>query len=267
MKVVGVVSQKGGVGKTTLALNLAYALAKRNHRLLLVDSDPQGAVGLSLQRPSTDVGLAGYVADRTPLDQVVIKTRIPELDLLPVGNIAFQDSHAFACRMADGAEMKRLVADAQSRYSLMLVDTPAGFGGCTMGVLRVADLALAPLQAEPVALRTASQLLEVLGAIRQEGGKVKLAGVVLTMLELRNPDSLAVATQVWAEFPTKAVFQTTVPRDRTFLQASTAGVPLGLLSRRAPPVAAVFDQLAQELEPHLELEVDSKEDGPIALFA
>lgn len=267
MKVVGVVSQKGGVGKTTLALNLAYALAKRGHKTLLVDTDPQGAVGLSLQRPATDVGLAGYVADRSPLDQVVIKTRIPELDILPVGNIAFQDSHPFACRMADGAELKRLVADASPRYELMLVDTPAGFGGVTMGALRVADLAVAPLQAEPVALRSAAQLLEVVGAVRQEGSKVKLAGVVLTMLELRNPDSLAVATQVWAEFPTKAVFQTSVPRDRTFLQASTAGVPLGLLSRRAPPVAAVFDQLAQELEPHLELEVDSKEDGPIALFA
>ena len=267
MKVVAVVSQKGGVGKSTLALNLGYALARRGHRLLLADVDPQGAIGLSLQRPSTDAGLAGYVADRTPLEQVVIKTRIPEFDLLPVGNIAFQDSHPFACRMADGAEMKRLVGDAQSRYSVMLVDTPAGFGGATMGVLRVADLAVAPLQAEPVSLRSASQLLEVLGALRQEGHKVKLAGVVLTMLELRNPDSLAVATQVWAEFPTKAVFQTSVPRDRTFLQASTAGVPLGLLSRRAPPVAAVFDQLAQELEPHLELEVEGKEDGPIALFA
>jgi len=267
MKVVGVVSQKGGVGKTTLALNLAYALAKRGHKTLLVDTDPQGAVGLSLQRPSTDVGLAGYVADRSPLDQVVIKTRIPELDILPVGNIAFQDSHPFACRMADGAELKRLVTDAQPRYTVMLVDTPAGFGGVTMGALRVADLALAPLQAEPVALRSAAQLLEVISAVRAEGSKVKLAGVVLTMLELRNPDSLAVATQVWAEFPTKAVFQTSVPRDRTFLQASTAGVPLGLLSRRAPPVAAVFDQLSQELEPHLELEVDGKEDGPIALFA
>src|SRR6185369_3997602 len=110
----------------TLALNLAYALAKRNHRVLLADSDPQGAVGLSLQRPTTDVGLAGYVADRAPLDQVVIKTRIPELDILPVGNIAYQDSHPFACRMADGVELKRLAADAQARgYSLVLMDTPA----------------------------------------------------------------------------------------------------------------------------------------------
>jgi chromosome partitioning protein len=72
---------------------------------------------------------------------------------------------------------------------------------------------------------------------------------------------------VWGEFPQKAVFQTTIPRDRTFLQASTAGVPLGLLSRRAPPLAAVFDQLAQELEPHLDVAAEGKDDGPIALFA
>lgn len=267
MKVVAVVSQKGGVGKTTLALNLAHALSRRSHRVLLVDTDPQGAVGLSLQRPATDVGLAAYVAQRTPLDQVVIHTRLPELDILPVGNIAFQDAHPFACRMADGAEMKRLYSDAQSRYSLVLVDTPAGFGGVTMGVLRHADVVMAPLQAEPVALRSSAQLLEVLASMREDGAKVKLAGLVMTMLELKNPDSLSVATQVWSQFPPNAVFQTTIPRDRTFLQASTAGVPLGLLSRRAPPLAAVFDQLAQELEPHLDLEAEDKDDGPVALFA
>jgi chromosome partitioning protein len=267
MKVVSVVSQKGGVGKTTVALNLAYALAKRSFRTLLVDTDPQGAVGLSLARPATDVGLAGYVASRAPLEQAVLHTRIPELHLMPVGNIAFQDSHAFACRMADGSELKRVCTEAQGRYDIVLIDTPAGFGGVTMGVLRVSDVAVAPLQAEPVALRSSAQLLEVMASVRQEGAKVRLAGVVLTMLELRNPDSLGVATQVWGRFPDKAVFQTSIPRDPTFLQASAAGVPVGLLSRRAPPLAAVFDQLAQELEAHLGLEEDGKEDGPIALLA
>ncbi len=266
MKVLSVASQKGGVGKTTVALNLSFALAQRGRRVLLVDTDPQGAVGLSLARTSGGPGLAGWIAHRLPIEQAVLTTRVPEFEVLPIGDIAFQDSHAFACRLEDGTELSRLVAEAQGRYDLLVVDTPAGVGGVTMGVLRVSDFVLVPLQAEPVALRSASQIIEVLSALRHEGAKVQLGGVLLTMLDLRNPDSLAVATDLWGRLPDNTIFHTNVPRDPTFLRASSAGVPLGLLSRRPPPMAAVFDQLAQETEERLGLDKE-RDDGPVALFA
>lgn len=107
MKVLAVVSQKGGVGKTTLALNLAFAMARRGWRTLLADSDPQGGVGLSLDRRDGGQGLAGMVAGVATLDEAVLHTRMPELDLLPIGAIAVQDTHGFGSRLADGRELAR----------------------------------------------------------------------------------------------------------------------------------------------------------------
>lgn len=266
MKVLSVVSQKGGVGKTTVSLNLALAFARRGHRSLLVDADPQGAIGLSLQRGSGGPGLASYVARRGPLDRAVAHTKLPELDLLPMGNIAIQDTAAFGARLNDGTELQRLLGECGA-YDLVMIDTPSGFSGVTMGAMRVSTHVISPLQAEPLAVRSASQLLEVVAALRRDGATVTLAGLVLTMLDLRNGDSLGVATEVWSDFPEAAVLQTNIPRDAAFLKASGAGVPVGLLSRTPPPVAALFDQLAQELEPKLGLRKEVKDDGPISLFA
>jgi len=101
----------------------------------------------------------------------------------------------------------------------------------------------------------------------EEGAPVALAGFVLTMLDLRNPESLGVATEAWAGFPEAAVLQATIPRDPVFLKASGEGVPVGLLSAHPPPVAALFDQVAVELEARLDLGKELPDDGPISLFA
>ena len=268
MKVLAVVSQKGGVGKTTLALNLAFGMARRGWRTLLADTDPQGGVALSLDRREGGQGLAGIVAGVASLGEAVLHTRMPELDLLPIGAIAVQDTHGFGSRLVDGRELGVLVESAAPRYDLLLLDTPSGFGGVTMGALRVADFALTPLQAEPVALRSVPQLLEVMAALRQEGSKAHLAGAVLTMLQVRNKTSLGVAQEIWARFPADLVLQTQVLRDPTFLEASSLGVPLGLMRRHPPAQAAVFDQLAQELEERIDLiRGGGDDDGPIPLFA
>ncbi len=267
MKVIGVVSQKGGVGKTTVALNLAYALARRGQRVLLADTDPQGGVGLSLQRLQPGPGFAGYVARKLPLESVVVKTRLPEFDVLPMGNIAIQDTHALAARLVDGAELRRLVSDAGPRYGILVLDTPSGFTGVTLGAMRVSTAVVSPLQAEPLAMRSASQLLEVLAALRAEGATLTLGGFLLTMLDLHNADSLGVAMEAWSDLPNAVVFQTTIPRDPLFLRASGAGVPVGLLSHQPPPVAALFEQAAMELEARIGLAKDEKDDGPIPLFA
>jgi chromosome partitioning protein len=137
-----------------------------------------------------------------------------------------------------------------------------------MGALRIADFALTPLQAEPMALRSLPQILEVLAVLRDEGAKVRLVGAMLTMLPVRNKDSLAVAQDVWGRFPAELVLQTQILRDPTFLEASTLGVPLGLMRRHPPAQAAVFDQLAQELELRMQLHQDAQaDDGPLSLFA
>jgi chromosome partitioning protein len=265
MRSVAIVSAKGGVGKTTLALNLALALARRPWRTLLVDADPQGAIGASLHKKTASAGLAGYLAGRTTLEAALVQTRLPELVLLPIGPLAVQDTQGFAEHLADGKALGALAATASPRFDVMLVDTPAGFAGITMGALRASHYALAPLQAEPIALRALTQLLDVLAVLRQEQRRVKLAGVALTMLQLRNRESLSVAQETWAKLPPEIVLETNIPRDPIFLEASAVGVPVGLLRQSPPPIASLFDRLATELEPRLELTTKS-DDGPVWLL-
>jgi chromosome partitioning protein len=265
MKSLVIVSQKGGVGKTTLALNLSFALARLGFRVALVDGDPQGAVGHSLRGAADSPGLAGYVAHQG-LSGSLLGTRIPELSILPIGAVPPHQVPDFYARVADGQLYRALLGEL-SAFDLVMIDTPSGFNGSTIGAMRAADMALSPLQAEPVALRTFPQLLSAVGALREEGSRIELVGLVLCMLQQRNSDSLAVAEEVWASLPSQLVLETTVPRDSSVLAASTAGVPLGLLSRLSPPpIALVFDQLATELAPRLGL-VREGEDGPIGLFA
>jgi chromosome partitioning protein len=271
MQSLCVASQKGGVGKTTVALNLAYALATKGSRVLLVDTDPQGAIGLSLRSRSGKgggPGLAGFTGGNLRLEDVVVRTRLAELDLLPVGPVAIQDSHGFAVHLADGSELARLKALAGSAaYDYMIFDTPSGFGGITLGALRAADWVLSTLQAEPIAMRSFPQLLEVLGALHRDGMAAQLLGVVLTMVQLRNRTSSSVAEEAWTRMPEDVVFDTTIPRDPVFLEASAQGVPLGLLRNRPPPMAALFDQLAQEVQVRVGHSEGGEDEGPISLFA
>jgi len=259
-----VASQKGGVGKTTLSLNLAYALAQRKWRTLLIDADPQGSIGYSVQGAlHQQAGLAEVLAGREALASTVVSSRLPEFDLLPVGRLAPTGAFAWSAGLEDGERLGQLFDQAKAEYDVVVVDTPPAMGGVTLGALRQADFVIMPLQAEPLAARTVRQLLDVLGSLREAGSQVELAGLVLTMLQSRLEPSLAVAQESWRLFPQDLVFGAAVPRDSAFLHASAAGTPVALLHRRPPAVAAVFDQLAAELELKIGLEIDDDQAIPL----
>ncbi len=257
--VLVVASQKGGVGKTTLTLNTAYAFARRGWKTLLVDADPQGSIGFSISgRLREQAGLAELLVGSGDLSAAVTSTRLAELDLLPVGAVPAGEAFRWSAGLEDGAELGRLFDRARSLYDVVLVDTPPAMGGVTAGALRRADFVVLPLQAEPLAARSTSQVLEVLGTLREGGAAVQMAGLVLTMMQSRQDPSLAVAQESWRLFPDDLVLEASIPRDAVFLQASAEGVPVSLLRRRPPAVAAVFDQIAAELENRIGLEVDDR---------
>jgi chromosome partitioning protein len=256
-------SLKGGVGKTTTALNTAFAFARRGTRTLLVDTDPQGAIGLSLDGVGERPGLASSLSNGSALPDV-IKTRLPELQILPMGAVDALDVDDFSKDAREQDVLRRIIDRSQHEYDAVLFDTPAGLGGMTRLALESVDNVIAVAQCEPLALRSLPRLLELLAKLREAGDSCSLLGVVCNMSSFRDPVVLASLEELWALYR-DSVFETAIPRDPNFLQASRAGVPLGLLSRRPPAVAAVFDSLAAEIEGRLGVQEGGDDGGPIRL--
>lgn len=249
MIAISTASQKGGVGKTTLCINLAYSLARRGWRVLLVDTDPQGGVGLSLARSTAArEGFYEIITGRGDLQRLVITTRLPELEVLPAGQLdaslrADSASHEIPARLAD------LLRAAELRgVDVVLFDTAAGLNGMTEAVLKASDYVLLPQQAEPLAIRSVPHMLETLARYRADGAGVKVAGILLTMVMREHEMSLRVARELREMLPANLMFQQSIPRLPSFLDASALGVPVALTRRNPPPEALLFDQIAAELE-------------------
>jgi chromosome partitioning protein len=266
MRSVALASQKGGVGKTTVALNVAFALARRGWRTLLVDGDPQGSIGLSLLGEAGGrEGLVEFLEGSEPLARYAQPTRVPELHVLTAGRPSPTRSERWEASLANGGG-SRLIAEAAPTYELLVADTASGLHGGTLALIRQLDHLLVPIQAEPLALRSIGQVLEAVGRLRADSDRLSIAGFIVTMLSSRQNVSLAVAQETWSMLPVDLVLEAFIPRDEAFLVASARGVPLGLLGKRPPPVATIFDQLAAELEPRLGLLTEEAEVEPIPLL-
>jgi chromosome partitioning protein len=248
---ISTASQKGGVGKTTLCINLAYSLARRGWRVLLVDTDPQGGVGLSLAKSAKSrEGFYEFLLHRGELPHLVITTRLPELEVMPAG---LSDASASASAVTMGHEAPGRIADLLRAAELrgvdcVLFDTAAGLMGMTETIVKACDYVVLPQQAEPLAIRSVPHMLETLARYRAEGAGVKVAGILLTMVMREHEMSLRVARELREMLPAHLMFQQSIPRLPSFLDASALGVPVALTKRNPPPEALIFDQIAAELE-------------------
>ncbi len=257
---IATASQKGGVGKTTLCINLAYSLARRGWKTLLIDTDPQGAVGLSLARSTRQKrGFYDVLAQQAALLEVIIPTRLPEFVLVPCGQY---DAIARLGTAALGSDLSSRLRDMlraaeTAGFECVLIDTAAGLTGVTEQVLKVCDYVLLPQQSEPLAARSVPHLLETLARFRSEGSGAKVAGVLLSMVMSDSPVSLQVARELRQVLPAELMFKQSVPRLPSFLEAAAQGIPLALLRANPPPEALLFDQIAAELEERVGLARDT----------
>ena len=149
----------------------------------MVDADPQGAVGLSLEGANRDgTGLLPCLEGRADLARAVLATKLPELYILPLGRTSPDDPAEAAARLSNPAALSEVLGQAQRAYELVVLDTAAGMHGPSLVALSLSDYLLVPLQAEPLALRSITRVLEAVGRLRESGSRLSLAGFLLMIL-------------------------------------------------------------------------------------
>jgi chromosome partitioning protein len=261
-------SLKGGVGKTTTAINLAFSLAKRGWRTLLLDADPQGSVGFSLSPASPNPsGLYDILKNGAALEDVALRTKLDTLRIVMAGKIPAGDVSRWCASLHDGALLDQFLAGLGEKFDLVVIDTPSGLHGPTEGVLRNATHVLVPQQCEPLALRSLMMTVEFLGQLPPgPHGACSLAGVLLTMADPKSAESREIVEEIRRLLPPELVCHALMPRDPAILTASMKGMPVGLMGGDAPPHAALlFDQLAAELEERLGLAHGKSRDEYVSL--
>ena len=252
-RVLAIVSQKGGVGKTTTAINLAAAMARRGVKTLLVDVDPQGSVryGLGMLAAHYRLGVSDYLNGSIEMQEIVRATALPWLRVALAGSIADGGTHEdYHVRFANSPRFEELLTRAQERGYVVVIDTPPGLGPIVQRVLANSDHVLVPLQCEPAAVQTTAQILRGIRGVVMQNQQLTFDGILLTMYEPGNAVSERVAAHVRSQLP-QLVFDVAVPRTMASVDAVAAGQPVVL---RAPndPASKAYTTLADELVPRLQ---------------
>ncbi len=223
-RVVAIANQKGGVGKTTTAVNLAVALAQSGQRVLLIDLDPQGNATSGLTpEPIKSGTIYDSLVNRTPLSQVTRESR-PSLYLAPSSTDLVGAEIELATMEGRERRLKAELSEESQKYNFVLIDTPPSLGLLTLNALVAADSVLVPMQCEYYALEGLSSLLATIRKVKAVlNPELELMGVVLTMFDPRNRLSHEISLEVNKHFPQR-VFQTVIPRNVRISESPSHGL-------------------------------------------
>lgn len=247
-RVIAIANQKGGVGKTTTAVNLSACLAVKGQRVLTIDIDPQGNTtsGLGIDKKDVTTSIYDVIINDLTLQETALPTKIDTLFLSP-SNIHLAGAEVeLVSVISREMRLKSAIAMVKDKYDFVLIDCPPSLGLLTVNALTAADTILVPIQCEYYALEGLSQLMNTVRIVQKHlNPGLKVEGVVLTMFDARTNLSLQVVEEVKKYFGNQ-VYRTIIPRNVRLSEAPSFGLPIILYDAKSKG-AESYMELAEEV--------------------
>ncbi len=247
-KTVSIANQKGGVGKSTTAVNLSTCLANKKKKILLIDIDPQGNAtsGLGFEKHKIDKCIYDVMVNQTTLEEVIKETGIEGLHMVPATIRLAGAEVELVSRLARESILARCLKDIKGNYDYIILDCPPSLGILTMNSLTASHEILIPIQCEYYALEGVRQLEDIIKMVKKHiNPGLEIGGVILTMFDIRTNLSRQVAEEVIKYFG-KKVFKTIIPRNVRLSEAPSHGEPITLYAPGSKGAIA-YTELAEEV--------------------